>query len=131
MNKYKNFIKKNIIKFKIFITIIIYITFFCKLGNTCYRINSNGDKTIRILPIITSGIFGPIKSSYLLIKNKEIKPFIKFIILQLNLLSNPLGAYLFTDYTIKLILNKCSKIKKFNIISYIVLTLIKNTNHIK
>ena len=47
------------------ISFILYLIFFCRLGNTCYRINSNGNKVFNIIPLFTEGIFGPFRTLYL------------------------------------------------------------------
>ncbi len=52
---------------KIFIAFLIYTYFFCGLGNTCFRINSDGIKQFSLLPLFTEGIIGPIRSLVLLI----------------------------------------------------------------
>jgi hypothetical protein len=44
---------------------VIYTLSFCSLGNTCYRIGSDGLKHIRILPLFTEGFIYPFRTIFL------------------------------------------------------------------
>jgi len=91
----------------IIISIIIYVFFFFKLGNTLIRTNSFGGKSFSLLPLITEGFIGPIRTLlYLLISCNLIGAF-KFIKFEFFRLSNPFSAYFFVYY-----INKCL-IKEF------------------
>lgn len=92
---------------KIFISLIIYVFFFFKLGNTIVRTNSLGNKSFSLIPLFTEGFIGPIRTLlYLLISCNLIGAF-KFIKFEFFRLSNPFSAYFFVYY-----INKCL-IKEF------------------
>lgn len=44
---------------------LIYTLSFCWIGNTCYRIGSDGLKHIRILPLFTEGFIYPFRTIFL------------------------------------------------------------------
>jgi len=89
----------------IIISSIIYIFFFFRLGNTCYRINDIGEYKLNLVPLISSGFIGPIKSIIELINLNEFRIASKYFIFQLTLLSNPFTAFFATYYIYTLIQN--------------------------
>ena len=94
MNLIKYFKKKYII---LLLSFLIYTIFFCKLGNTCYRLNSNGIKKIMIIPLFTEGFKGPIRSIFLLLKQLEFYKLINYINFELKNLANPYSTFLFVN----------------------------------
>jgi hypothetical protein len=80
-------------KGKLLISFLIYSYFFCSMENTCYRNN-----TFSLIPLFTEGIYGPIRSAYLLLINHSIKTFFEYIIYTLLNLNNIFGSLLFVFY---------------------------------
>ena len=91
----------------IIISIIIYVFFFFKLGNTLFRTNSLGGKSFSLLPLITEGFIGPIRTLFYLLVSCNLIGAFKFIKFEFFRLSNPFSAYFFVYY-----INKCL-IKEF------------------
>ena len=79
----------------ILISFIIYVFFFCRIGNTCFRINSKGNKVFNIIPIFTEGIFGPFKTLYLTFINKGLLKSIKYINFESYNFANPFAVFAF------------------------------------
>ena len=79
---------------KILAAFLIYSYFFCSMENTCYR----NDK-FSLMPLITVGLYGPIKSAYLLLIHDNFKTFIKYIFYILFSLNNIFGALIFVYYS--------------------------------
>lgn len=90
---------------KIFISFLIYAYFFCGLGNTCFRINSDGIKQLNIIPLFTEGIIGPIRSLFLLLTYGNVSGAITYLVWIFTSLSNIFGSSLFVFYISKLIEN--------------------------
>ena len=88
------------------ISFIIYVIFFCKLGNTCYRTNSKGIKKIMLLPLFTEGFIGPIRTIFYLLKDLNFKGSYNYYIHEILNLANPISSYL--------IIRKIYKVLKFN-----------------
>ena len=59
---------------KILAAFLIYSYFFCSMENTCYRNNK-----FSVEPLITVGLFGPIKSAYLLLIHDNFQTFIEYV----------------------------------------------------
>jgi hypothetical protein len=78
---------------KIFIAFIIYSYFFCSMENTCYRNDS-----FSLVPLFTVGLYGPIKSAYLLLIHDNFLTFIEYIFYILFSLNNIFGAVIFVYY---------------------------------
>lgn len=83
---------------KILFAFLIYIIFFCSLGNTCYRIDSFGIKKIQLLPLITEGIFGHLRSLYLALIHNSVKSFFIYLYDMFFSLHNIFGALIFVFY---------------------------------
>ena len=83
---------------KLLLAFTIYTISFCNLGNTCYRINSDNIKVFNIIPLFTEGIWGPIRSTYLLFIHDGLYNSVSYIISNLLSLHNIFGAYLFVMY---------------------------------
>ena len=83
---------------KILISFVIYTIFFCNLGGTCYRINSNGIYIFSLLPLFTEGLFGPIRTLYLLFSNGFYPELFLTLFDNLFSLHNFFGALLFVIY---------------------------------
>jgi hypothetical protein len=90
LKKIVNFFKKYYVYF---ITFGIYSYFFCKLGNTCSRTNSEGIKKLNFLPLFTEGFIGPIRTLIILIKQGSLKQIIKYIKFELENLANPFSTF--------------------------------------
>jgi len=86
-------------KGKLLISFLIYSYFFCSMENTCYRNN-----IFSLIPLFTDGIYGPIRSAYLLLVNDSITTFFEYVIYTLSNLNNIFGSLLFVFY-IDLIFN--------------------------
>jgi hypothetical protein len=84
-------------KYIIIITIsfIVYVIFFCKLGNTCYRTNSIGTKSISILPLFTEGFYGPFRTLYITLVHNGFFPALKYFLHEMSNLANPIAAFVF------------------------------------
>jgi len=83
---------------KLLLAFTIYTISFCLQGNSCYRLNSDNIKVFNILPLFTEGIWGPIRSTYLLFIYDGLYSSISYIISNLLSLHNIFGAYLFVLY---------------------------------
>ena len=92
---------------KLLLSFIIYTLFFYQLGNTIVRTNHNGQKNFSLLPLFTEGIFGPIRTFFILIKNCSFIDVIKYIKFELFRLSNPLSAYIFINYIFFIVKKNC------------------------
>lgn len=90
----------------IILSFLIYSYFFCNLGNTCLRLNSNGEKIFSIIPLLTEGFIGPIRSLLNLIFKGKIIGAYKYFIFESNNLANPFFTFL--------IIYKIYQILKFN-----------------
>ncbi len=86
---------------KILTAFLIYSYFFCELGNTCFRGNSNGIIEFSLVPLFTEGLYGPIRTLYRLLFF-DLYAFINYIIFLLTSLSNIFGALLFVFYLNKI-----------------------------
>jgi hypothetical protein len=94
---------------KILISFFIYTIFFCNLGGTCYRINSNGIYIFSLLPLFTEGLFGPIRTLYLLFSYGFYRELFLTLVNDLFSLHNFFGALLFVMY-IEFMYNKNIKL---------------------
>jgi pilus assembly protein TadC len=83
---------------KFIIAFLIYSYSFCNLGNTCLRIDSTGEKVFNIIPLFTEGIYGPIRSIYLLLVHNGLIASLYYIADCLVNLHNIFGALLFVFY---------------------------------
>ena len=83
---------------KFIIAFLIYSYSFCNLGNTCLRIDSSGEKVFNILPLFTEGIYGPIRSAYLLLTHSYFISFIEYVFDCLTSLHNIFGALILVFY---------------------------------
>ena len=81
---------------------LVYSYFFYKLGNTIYRTNSSGDKSLNFISLV-EGFVGPIRSLFLLIKYNGIVSVLTFIKFEFFRLSNPYSALFFVYYINKII----------------------------
>ena len=97
----KKFSLKNCTLLIIFI--VIYTYFFYKLGNTLFRTNSEGIKVFSIIPLITEGIIGPIRSFFLLLFHGNFFDCLNYLWLELFRLSNPFSVIIFIYYIHKII----------------------------
>ena len=97
----KKFSLKNYLMILFFI--IIYSYFFYKLGNTLSRINSDGIKVFSIIPLLTEGIIGPIRSFFLLLFHGNLFDCLNYLWLELFRLSNPFSVIIFIYYIHKII----------------------------
>jgi len=89
---------------KILIAFLIYSIFFCNLGNTCLRLNSESQYVLNFMPLITEGIIGPIRSTFLLFYFGYYDTMLLYIFDCLISLHNFFGALVFVyyfDYLIK------------------------------
>ena len=86
----------------IIISVLVYGYFFFKLGNTVYRTNSLGDKSLNLMSLL-EGFVGPIRSLFLLIRYSGIIPALTFLKFEFFRLSNPYSAFFFVYYINKLI----------------------------
>ena len=77
------------------ISFILYLIFFCRLGNTCYRINSNGNKVFNIIPLFTEGIFGPFRTLYLTLIHHGFMKAFKYVRFEAYNFANPIACFLF------------------------------------
>lgn len=80
-------------KTKLLISFLIYSYFFCSMENTCYRNN-----TFSLVPLFTEGIYGPIRSAYLLLINDSVEIFFEYVFYTLLNLNNIFGSLLFVFY---------------------------------
>jgi hypothetical protein len=71
-----------------FIGFLIYSYNFYNLGNTIYRINDTGNYTLSLLPLITVGIFSPIKTLFMLIYLNEFNIFFNYLLFELTNFAN-------------------------------------------
>ena len=78
---------------QIFTAFLIYAYFFCSMENTCYR-----NDTFSLTPLFTVGLYGPIKSAYLLLTNDNFMTFIEYVFYTFLSLNNIFGALFFTYY---------------------------------
>jgi hypothetical protein len=67
---------------------IIYSFNFYNLGNTIYRINETGNYSLSFIPLFTVGIFGPIKTLFMLFYLKEFYIFFNYLFFEITNLSN-------------------------------------------
>lgn len=99
VDKYLDIITKFVKKYYVYIiSFLLYAYFFCKLGNTCFRKNSEGIEKFSIIPLFTEGIIGPIRTIYLLLKNGTIKQTYKYIQFELINLANPFASFIIVRY---------------------------------
>jgi len=81
-------------KINLFLTAFgIYSYFFCSMENVIYRENR-----FSLVPLFTEGIYGPIRSAYLLLRHDSIQTFIEYVFYTLLNLNNIFGALLFVFY---------------------------------
>ena len=92
---------KKIIKI-ILISLVIYIFFFCRNGNSCFKINSDGNKIFNIIPIL-SGFFRPLKKLYLTFINDGLFKSIKYFNVESYNLANPFAVFIFVFGIFKII----------------------------
>jgi hypothetical protein len=85
---------KKIIKI-IIVSFIIYTFFFCNIGNTCYRINSKGIKTLNILPLFTEGFIGPFRTLFIILSQEGLWKAIKYFQYEAYNLTNPISTFMF------------------------------------
>jgi len=78
----------------IIISFLIYSIFFCRLGNTCFRIDSMGIERFSLIPLLTEGFIGPIRSLFLLLFNGKITGAIKYVLFESTNLANPFSTFL-------------------------------------
>ena len=83
---------------KFIIAFLIYTYSFCNLGNTCLRIDSSGEKVFNILPLFTEGIYGPIRSAYLLLTHSYFISFFEYVFDCFTSLHNIFGALILVFY---------------------------------
>ena len=83
---------------KILLAFLIYSYFFCNLGNTCFRINSDNVKVFSIIPLFTEGLYGPIRSALLLLFYNGFPEFLFYVFDSFTHLHNIYGALLFVFY---------------------------------
>lgn len=83
---------------KFIISFLIYSYSFCNLGNTCLRIDSTGEKVFNILPLFTEGIYGPIRSAYLLLTHSYFISFFEYVFDCFTSLHNIFGALILVFY---------------------------------
>jgi hypothetical protein len=83
---------------KILLAFLIYSYFFCNLGNTCFRINSDNVKVFSIVPLLTEGIYGPLRSALLLLYYNGFSDFLFYVFDSFLHLHNIYGALLFVFY---------------------------------
>jgi len=83
---------------KFIIAFLIYSYSFCNLGNTCLRIDSTGEKVFNIIPLFTEGIYGPIRSAYLLLTHSYFSSFFAYVLDCFTSLHNIFGALFFVFY---------------------------------
>ena len=83
---------------KFIIAFLIYTYSFCNLGNTCLRIDSSGEKVFNIIPLFTEGIYGPIRSAYLLLTQSYLTSFFEYVFDCFSSLHNIFGALIFVFY---------------------------------
>jgi hypothetical protein len=88
---------------KFLIAFGIYSYFFCSMANTCYRVNSEGIKVFSLLPLFTVGLWGPLKSFYLLAVYNSLYSSLVYMTNTLLSLNNLYGASLFVFYLDKVI----------------------------
>ena len=81
----------------IIISFLIYAIFFCRLGNTCFRIDSMGVQRFSLIPLITEGFIGPIRSLFLLIFNGNIWGAFKYFSFETTNLANPFATFLIVN----------------------------------
>jgi len=84
-------------------SIIVYVFFFYKLGNTILRYDSTGNKSIQLRSLFTEGIIGPIRTFFLLIFYGNFFGALNFIKFEFFRLSNPFSAFFFCYYIYKII----------------------------
>jgi hypothetical protein len=71
-----------------FIGFLIYSFNFYNLGNTIYRINETGNYSFSLIPLLTVGIFSPIKTLFMLIYLNEFDIFIHYLLFELTNFAN-------------------------------------------
>ena len=99
LTKYLEIIIKIFKRYYVYIiSFLIYSYFFCKLGNTCFRKNSEGVENFSFQPLFTEGIIGPIRTIYLLLTNGTYKQTFKYINFELKNLANPISTFLIVRY---------------------------------
>ena len=73
---------------------MIYSIFFCRLGNTCFRIDSKGIERFSLIPLFTEGFIGPIRSLFLLIFNGNLWGAFEYFSFETTNLANPFTTFL-------------------------------------
>ena len=66
----------------------IYSFNFYNLGNTIYRINETGNYSFSLIPLFTVGIFGPIKTLFMLIYLNEFNIFFNYLLFEMTNFAN-------------------------------------------
>ena len=84
---------KLLLNFIIFFT--IYSHAFTSLGNTTYRINSQGIEVYSLIPMFTEGFYGPIRTLILFLSNNYYLEFVKFIWVMMSNFWSPYSVILF------------------------------------
>lgn len=87
---------------KIILSIIIYTLSFYNLGNTLLRTNAIGNKTFTIIPLLTEGFYGPIRTFFLLLFYNNIQSALLYIFNELFRMSNPYSAFLLVNLIFKI-----------------------------
>ena len=94
LTKYLEIITNIFKKYYVYIiAFLIYSYFFCKLGNTCFRKNSDGIEKFSFEPLFTEGIIGPLRTLYLLLTKGTYIQTYKYLNFELKNLASPFGAF--------------------------------------
>ena len=82
---------------------IVYTISFYNLGNTLFRTNSIGTKSFTLIPLFTEGIYGPIRSFFILLFYNNIQSAFIYAFHELFRMSNPYSAFIFVNIFFKII----------------------------
>ena len=96
--------KYNYMNYIILISVLIYSYFFSMLGNTIYRTDSFGTKSLNLWSLL-EGFVGPIRSLFIILKYSGILSALTFLKFEFFRLSNPYSALFFSYYLYKIIEN--------------------------
>lgn len=96
--------KKKFIKI-IIISFIIYTFFYCKLGDTCYIINSQGVKTFNFLSLFINGFIDPFKTLFKIFSTEGLWKAIQFFQYEAYNFTNPISTFMFV-YGVHNVLNQ-------------------------
>ena len=89
---------------------LIYSFNFYNLGNTIYRINETGNYSLSLIPLFTVGIFGPIKTLFMLIYLNEYNIFFNYLLFEITNFANLFTVYLYLQLLYLFYLNLYLKI---------------------